>query len=187
MEWRRFQLWYQPTEALDSGSSQNSFPFNRDISPLTTIPERKEKEREIRDKQCFDNYMYQKLTNENVLFPWTCKQTCHMILTLTSLLRKPFQQPSISGYFGVKQPIVLRFTDSFISLLKRFAWSFLQRRTMDSLMPYSLAISELFSMASASATIFSLKTRLYDVRRAFGMIMDWLWMTIMTIRWSCSV
>ena len=40
---------------------------------------------------------------------------------------------------------------------------------MDSLMPYSLAISELFSTASASATILSLNARLYDVQRAVGM------------------
>ena len=87
---------------------------------------------------------------------------------------------SIAGYFGVKQPIVLRFADSFISPLKMFSWSFLQRRTIDSLMPYSLAISELFSTASASATILSLNARLYDVRRAFGMITDWQWTTIDT-------
>ena len=41
---------------------------------------------------------------------------------------------------------------------------------MDSLMPYSLAISELFSTASASATIVSLSTRLYDGQRALGMM-----------------
>ena len=111
-----------------------------------------------------------------------CKQTCHMILTLTSLLGKPFQQSLIhlGIYFGVKQPIVLRFAYSFISPLKRFSWSFLQRRTIDSLMPYSLVISKLFSMASVSATILSLNTRLYDVLRAFGMIRDWQWTTIDT-------
>ena len=40
MEWRRFQLTYQPTytDALNSGSLQNSFAFNRNISPLTAIP-----------------------------------------------------------------------------------------------------------------------------------------------------
>ena len=79
-----------------------------------------------------------------------------------------------SGYFGVKHPIVFRFADNLIWPLKRFAWSFLQRRTMDSLMPYSLAISELFSTASASVTILSLSARLYHVRRALGMMTTWL-------------
>ena len=36
------------------------------------------------------------------------------------------------------------------------------------------AISELFSTASASATILSLNARLYDVRRALGMMTTWL-------------
>ena len=63
---------------------------------------------------------------------------------------------SSSRYFGVKHPIVFHFAENLISRLKRFAWSFLQRRTMDWLMPYSLAISELFSTASASATTLSL-------------------------------
>ena len=46
-------------------------------------------------------------------------------------------------------------------------------RTMDSPMPYSLVISELFSTASASVTIFNLKAKLYDERRAFGMMIDY--------------
>ena len=62
---------------------------------------------------------------------------------------------SSSGYFDVKHPIVFRFADNLISSLKRFAWSFLQRRTMDSLMPYPLVISELFWNVFASTTILS--------------------------------
>ena len=41
---------------------------------------------------------------------------------------------------------------------------------IDSLLPYSLAISELLSTASALATILSLKARLQAERRGFGMI-----------------
>ena len=37
MEWRRFQMTYQRTDALNSGSLQNSLAFNRNISPLTAI------------------------------------------------------------------------------------------------------------------------------------------------------
>ena len=113
-----------------------------------------------------------------------CKQTCHMILTLTSLLGKPFQQSLIHrGILWCKTAHRFTFCGQFyfaVLFMKRFSWSFLQRRTIDSLMPYSLAISELFSTASASATILSLNARLYDVRRAFGMIMDWQWTTINT-------
>jgi len=44
----------------------------------------------------------------------------------------------------------------------------------DSLIPYKfLWISELFSMASASATIFNLKVKLYEERQAFGMMIDY--------------
>ena len=68
----------------------------------------------------------------------------------------------------MKQPIDFHFADSFSLQLKRFASSFLKRRTMDSLMPYSVAFSELFS--TASATILSLNARLYNVQRAVGMI-----------------
>ena len=38
---------------------------------------------------------------------------------------------------------------------------------MDSLIPYSLTISELFSTASASATIFNLKAKLYEETTSF--------------------
>jgi len=41
---------------------------------------------------------------------------------------------------------------------------------MDSLSPYSRAISELFSTASASAITFILKAILYEERRALGMM-----------------
>ena len=61
---------------------------------------------------------------------------------------------SNSRYFDVKHAIVFRFADNLISPLKRFAWYFLQQRTMDSLMPYSLAISELFSAVSAGLVTF---------------------------------
>ena len=37
-EWRRFHFWYQPRDALNSGSSLNSFAFRRSINPLTAIP-----------------------------------------------------------------------------------------------------------------------------------------------------
>ena len=77
---------------------------------------------------------------------------------------------SSSGYFGVKRPIVARFADIFSSPERIVAWSLLQRRTMDSLSPYSRAISELFSTASASAITFILKAILYVERRALGMM-----------------
>ena len=35
---RRFHFWYQPRDALNSGSSLNSFAFRRSINPLTAIP-----------------------------------------------------------------------------------------------------------------------------------------------------
>ena len=38
MAWRFFQFWYQPREALNSGSLHNSYAFNRRINPLTAIP-----------------------------------------------------------------------------------------------------------------------------------------------------
>jgi len=39
-EWRRFQFWYHPREALNSGLSASFFAFIRSINPLTAIPER---------------------------------------------------------------------------------------------------------------------------------------------------
>ena len=38
MAWCFFQFWYQPREALNSGSLHNSFTFNQRINPLTAIP-----------------------------------------------------------------------------------------------------------------------------------------------------
>ena len=70
----------------------------------------------------------------------------------------------------MKRPIVARFADIFSSPERIVAWSLLQRRTMDSLSPYSRAISELFSTASASAITFILKAILYEERRGLGMM-----------------
>ena len=51
------------------------------------------------------------------------------------------------------------------------AWlSSSDRRTIDSKIPYSLAISLLLLTASASITIFNLKLRSLEWRRVFGMI-----------------
>ena len=89
---------------------------------------------------------------------------------------------SSSGLLGVKRPIVARFPDILSSPERIVALSLLQRRTMDSLSAYSLAICELFSTASASAITFILKAMEYAERRAFGMtikitatkeILDW--------------
>ena len=38
MAWCFFQFWYQPREALNSGSLHNSLAFHRRINPLTAIP-----------------------------------------------------------------------------------------------------------------------------------------------------
>ena len=65
---------------------------------------------------------------------------------------------SSSGYFGVKWPIVARFADIFSSPERIVARSLLHHRTMDSLSPYSRAISELFSTAPASAITFESHT-----------------------------
>ena len=70
----------------------------------------------------------------------------------------------------MKRPIVARFADILSSPERIVAWSLRQRRTMDSLSPYSLAISELFSMASASAITFILKAMENTERHAFGMM-----------------
>ena len=64
MEWRFFHLWYQPSEALKSGSLLNSFAFSRRINPLTAIP--------VKDKrdQLFDLFwQHEKLANQKRSFP----------------------------------------------------------------------------------------------------------------------
>ena len=51
MEWRRFQFWYQPRDALNSGSSLNSFAFRRSINPLTATPMQNEVRRLPNDRK----------------------------------------------------------------------------------------------------------------------------------------
>ena len=63
---------------------------------------------------------------------------------------------SNTGYFGEEQPFAFCFTDT--CSLDLFA----------SNEPLSLVIAEL--LATASATTFSLKAKLYEERKAFGMI-----------------
>ena len=102
---------------------------------------------------------FQYKSASNIYSPWSLCSVNHSNICWSS-----------SGYFGVKRPIVVHFADIFSSPLKSLAWSLHQRWTIDSLSPYSWAISELFSTASASATTLSLKAMLYDERRAFGMM-----------------
>ena len=89
--------------------------------------------------------------------PWSLCCENHSITCWSSL-----------GYLGVKQPIIARFADILSSPERIVACSLLQRRIMDSLSPYSLAIYELFSTALASAITFILKAMEYAERRAFG-------------------
>ena len=37
-EWQHFHFWYQPRDALKSGSSLNSFAFRHSINPTRAIP-----------------------------------------------------------------------------------------------------------------------------------------------------
>ena len=179
-------FWYQLREALNWGSLLNSFAFRRGINPLTAIPTRNKVRTLLNDQKDKNLMMWWICFDACEIWPVRIfhTQCCHMIL-LTFTLQSadwfiswscfccltenlPWLLCSVnhssilwssSGYFGVKHPIVFRFADNLISPLKRFAWSFLQRRTMDSLMPYSLVISELFSTASASVTVVSFKCK----------------------------
>ena len=96
-------------------------------------------------------------------------------LTLASLLCKPFQYSLIElRILRCEASHRLPFRWQFNLAIKKVCLIFLQRWTMDSLMPYSPAISELFLTASASATILSLNARLYDMWWALGMMTTWL-------------
>ena len=110
-------------------------------------------------KHLTQKWFKQSLFNSNNYSPCSLCSVNHSSICWSSL-----------GNFEVKRPMVVRFADIFNSPLNSLASSFRQRRTMDSLSPYSRAISELFSTASASATTLSLKAMLYDEQRAFGMM-----------------
>ena len=71
---------------------------------------------------------------------------------------------SSSGYLGVKRPIVARFADILSSPERIVAWSLLQRRTMDSLSPYSRAISGFFFYNFSFRDNFYLES--HSIRRA---------------------
>ena len=86
-------------------------------------------------------------------------------LTLTSLLWKPIQYcHPIQDTYASNSP------SSFVLLtfLAHHWRGSLDLSASNELL--SLVILELFSMASASATTFSLKAKLYEEQRAFGMI-----------------
>ena len=50
-EWQHFHFWYQPRDALNSGSWLNSFAFRRTINPLTAIPMQNEVRRLPNDRK----------------------------------------------------------------------------------------------------------------------------------------
>ena len=50
-EWWRFHFWYHPRDALNSGSSLNSFAFRCSINPLTAIPMQNEMRRLRNDRK----------------------------------------------------------------------------------------------------------------------------------------
>ena len=68
----------------------------------------------------------------------------------------------------MKWPIVAHFADILSSPERIVAWSLLQRRTMDSLSPYSLAICEYFLQLQLLQELI-LKAMEYTEQHAFGM------------------
>ena len=74
MEWRRFHFWYQPRDALNSGSSLNSFAFRRSINPLTAIAMQNEVRRSRNDQKV------KNLTRLEVVLTFVNTQCCHMII-----------------------------------------------------------------------------------------------------------
>ena len=96
-------------------------------------------------------------------------------LTLTSLLCKPLQHPLIKFRILCRKAThrlafcwQLQFSINEVCLVFSPATD---HGLADSVFPGDLGI---ISTASASATIFSLKARLYNIWRALGMITDWL-------------
>ena len=73
-DWRRFHFWYQPRDALNSGSLLNSFAFRRSINPLTAIPVQNEVRRLPNDRKdknltCLEFVLtLWKLANENLSY-----------------------------------------------------------------------------------------------------------------------
>ena len=73
-EWWRFHFWYQPRDALNSGSLLNSFAFRRSINPVTAIPVQNEVRRLPNDQKdknltCLEFVLtLWKLANENLSY-----------------------------------------------------------------------------------------------------------------------
>ena len=73
-EWQRFHFWYQPRDALNSGSLLNSFAFRCSINPLTAIPVQNEVRRLPNDRKdknltCLEFVLtLWKLANENLSY-----------------------------------------------------------------------------------------------------------------------
>ena len=157
-ECRRFQFWYQPREALNAGSVENSFAFRCSINPLSAKPMK------INEKPC--KWIKFKRFESLFTLSWHALLICHdevQIGPIGSIDSHALKQTHVgfqyksasnsyspwslcsvnhsiicwssSGYFGVKRPIVVRFADIFSSPLKSLAWSLRKRRTMDSLSP----------------------------------------------------
>ena len=65
IEWQRLHFFYQPRDALNSGSSLNSFAFRRSINPLTATPMRNEARTLLNDQK-----------DKNLMMWWTCLDAC---------------------------------------------------------------------------------------------------------------
>ena len=167
-EWQRFHFWYQPRDALVS--------IQQELFLCKMKWESYQMTKKIRIWGVLNLFRHLwKLANENLSYIMLSHDTtivlshafnshslCNQLIDLfhdcvSVVLPWPLwllNHSTIlwlsSGYFSVKHPIVFCFADNLIS---RFAWSFLQRWTIASLTPYSLAILELFLTASVSTTI----------------------------------
>ena len=90
MEWRSFHVWYQPREALNSESSENSFAFKRNINLLTAIPVKQIQQ--TLHQFMFGSFLVNKLVTRYGV------EICDQVkrkLTMFSLLCKPVKLPLI--------------------------------------------------------------------------------------------
>ena len=122
-ECRRFQFWYQPREALNAGSVENSFAFRHSINPLTAKPIKINKKpcKWIKFKRfeslftlswqalliCYDEVQIWPIGSVNshalknkLVCVYDRERVCSLSILHSALLFKQFQYRSVSNIFS---------------------------------------------------------------------------------------
>ena len=142
-EWRRFHFWFQPRDALNSGSSLNSFAFRRSINPLTAIPMQNEvrTQRRLRNDRKVKNLTRLEFVLTLIVKSGQWESFTHNTVTW---YYDSFESHTFNNTYSLCNQLIDLFRD-LVSVVLRYKINARQKLTLGSLLckPFQYSLIEL--------------------------------------------